>query len=328
MNTKMKKQASVEASITAAIVIVPPSASRARIKYEILPKCMQEARKRNNEEDKKYLSRFSSIMKKYKKFFASYSPKDESQRDMYINDSSELLAYFILNSRYRPTKEDICSNMMTTDKATMTSPISTHRIRDTPDSEVVIPKPAIDILWDEVREISKSLQQEASIISKYIYSLYKEPLETIRLFRHAKQRELFEPIPFIDDNMFLVQVRLVSFLEDLSIPYQAEIASGEWNNVALEERPISYILLVRLLFDKLLNGSLYSKHPHLLAISANVLKMVNAIIRQCKDEESMREACRSFSFISGIREALLVGKCLTCLQQLERGTLVLEFGTT
>lgn len=175
-------------------------------------------------------------------------------------------------------------------------------------------------LTTDHKEQAEKLYQDQLTIHRYLWEQDRQRLLTLSTFLTTHKKKLTEPQPFINDQHEYENIIPGSLFHRLDVSNQIEIADGSWRTIDLQRRSTQYILVIKLLFDCLMDRSLHTRHPYLIARWSHPLEIAQHIIHEAKENEStMRIMANGYAIVSGISVVEIVEKCLNLLNFSRRG---------
>ncbi len=267
-----------------------------KLDFKYLPKCLHNAYNAENRSKDYYLFKLLPAISHYPKYIETF--KQITTRDCCISDVYDLYAYMTLNSNIQfqlPKIEEECVKL------------SMDLLRD---SEHTAFETICDELFEDYRAGINNYFYDFKAIQEHIVEQCLEPLAAIKEFYNKHKAKMEESFPLMNEELVFREARLKFIYGSLSIPDQYELT--RWPcRVDLTYKPISYLLVIRLLFGESLPRELYFRHPHLIGIKGDIDTIIKLITKKYpEDSRDLRLSVTAFASLSGIDECLLASKCL------------------
>jgi len=263
------------------------------------------------------LARFAGPVGLYDEFVATY--KKETTRNVRLRDQFDLAAFMIRNSKLATSGLVDCSDVSVS-----------LALKYIDDQTIFLPSdgPGENAIWNNLRlsleaecqRGAEELFRDQVVIHRYLWERDRERLRILSAFLVLYNKGLSEPQPFLHMDHSYESIVPGSLFHRLPLCDQFEIADDTWKTVDLERRSVLYLVVIKLLFDCLMERTLHTRHPYLVARWCNPLEIAQHIVRQAQDSEpSIRMMANSYALVSGIGAPELTSKCLTLLSFSKKG---------
>ena len=171
--------------------------------------------------------------------------------------------------------------------------------------------------WNDKAEV---MCKEQLAIHSFFYEQYCCELRDIASFIVLYHKQMNTEKPFIRSDHSYDSIKPITLFQQLSIPDQLEIANGKWKIADLARRSDTYLVVLKLLFDCIIDRSLHTRHPYLVARYGNPFEITQHIVQQSDgDEKCVRILATNYSIVAEIGLPELTSKCLSLLNHSKRG---------
>ncbi len=183
-----------------------------------------------------------------------------------------------------------------------------------------------DRLLLEWSDRAETIFKEHVAIHNFFHEQCKDELQVIASFVVLHQRQMNTERPFLRNDHTYDIVKPITLFEQLSISDRLEIAGNRWRSINLARCSDTYLIVLKLLFDTIVDRSLHTRHPYLIARYGNPFEIAQHIVQQCGgDDKRMRILATSYAIVAEINLPDLTSKCLILLNHSRKGTLNFGF---